>query len=330
MRKALFIAFILGEMVVAFILVAIIVHKISERREINVNVIDKGTIDFPLKNSKHLSHYYEPKANIQQKSKEKWLSFHPIYTINSDTLNEARNYPVKKSVDTFRIVTIGDSFTFGQYVNTKDNWTELLETKLSSTCTKKKYEVINIGVGGYDLAYSVNRYLSRGKKYNPDLLIFLLKDDDFSEIKDITANVKWDYVKKFESNPANASRLTEGTIDLNSAAFEEGIRELRKYYSEEEVVVYQLKNLQTLIDTNKNLFIMNVYTYSPQILTAISNQVEGHRNVTFEPNLIQPIQLIDQQYTYLPFDMHPNTKGHMLIADRVYNYLVTNKLVPCE
>ena len=58
---------------------------------------------------------------------------------------------IKKNKDTFRIITLGDSFTFGMYINTKDNWTELLEDKLNSDMGCKNismFEVINLGVGG--------------------------------------------------------------------------------------------------------------------------------------------------------------------------------------
>ena len=75
-------------------------------------------------------------------------------------------------------MTLGDSFTFGVYVNTEDNWTELLEDKLNSIkniCPNTDhFEVINLGVGGYDIEYAAKRYINRGKVYNPNIILLLL------------------------------------------------------------------------------------------------------------------------------------------------------------
>ena len=115
-----------------------------------------------------------------------------VYNINSDTFNERFDYEINKDDKTFRIITLGDSFTFGYIVDTKNNWTELLEDKLNQLhCANfDKIEVINLGVVGYDIQYSVERFKLRGKKYNPDLVLWLLKGDDFQEIKEIV-QPKW-------------------------------------------------------------------------------------------------------------------------------------------
>jgi lysophospholipase L1-like esterase len=100
------------------------------------------------------------------------------YTINKDTLNERYDYSVKKQPGVFRIMTIGDSFTYGLYTNTDRNWTELLEDKLNADlrCQKsRKVEVINLAVNGYDITYTVERFLKRGIKYNPDLVIWPIR-----------------------------------------------------------------------------------------------------------------------------------------------------------
>lgn len=93
-----------------------------------------------------LKYYYTLKPNLPESDSPDWLPYKAVYTINSDGLNERRDYTVAKDQGTFRIVTLGDSFTFGHFVNTSDNWTEKLEDLLhnDAKCRGKNFEVINL------------------------------------------------------------------------------------------------------------------------------------------------------------------------------------------
>lgn len=129
--------------------------------------------------SSELKHFYEIKANHIEEQHADWLWYTPIHTINKDSLNERYDYKIKKEKGTFRIIALGDSFTDGSWVHTKDNWTEQLEDYLNQNkvCdTIQKYEVINLGVQGYDLAYETERYVKRGVKYDPDLIVLPIVD----------------------------------------------------------------------------------------------------------------------------------------------------------
>jgi len=103
-----------------------------------------------------------------------WLGYTPAYTINSDTLNDGSEYQIQKPKDTYRIMTLGDSFTFGFYVNTYDSYPETLERLLNEQPCNNKFEVLNLGLPGYDIRQSLERFKRRGSKYNPDLVIWFL------------------------------------------------------------------------------------------------------------------------------------------------------------
>ena len=77
---------------------------------------------------------------------------------------------------------------------------------------------------------------------------------------------------------------------------------------------------------------MNVFTYEPDILDQINKEIIGKTNVVFEPNKLQikEIYKYHHKYNYLPFDGHPNNEGHILIKNKVRDYLIQNKLVPCN
>jgi len=73
-----------------------------------------------------LQYFYEPEPNTIE-NVNPWVPYKAIYTINSDSLNERFDYTTKKPDKTFRIVTLGDSYTYGLYVDTENNYSEKLD-----------------------------------------------------------------------------------------------------------------------------------------------------------------------------------------------------------
>ena len=320
------------ELLLIIILISIIAYKVLIERQVNITSIKKTDVIYSASNSADFEHYYEPKPNTLDSGEEKWLSFVPHYSINSDTLNEVKTYSQKKQNSVFRMVALGDSFTFGQYVNTKDNWTELLEVDLKKRCPKTAFEVINLGVYGYDLAFSFYRYEKRGEKYNPDLILFLLKEDDFDEIKNITAEAKWDFIDNFKKDPQNAEALKRELIEkeLNRMAALEGEAFLRKYYSESEVIDYQLRYLQRLVDMRRTLLVFNIFNFPPEIEKRIEAMMKKTPHALFETKKLQINELRNPPYNYLPYDSHATVKGNILIKERLMDYLIQNNLIPCK
>lgn len=324
--------FIISELLIIAGLLGLLAYKFFIKRQINITSIKKSNIIYSATHSANFEHYYEPKQDTLDSGEEKWLSFTPYYSINNDTLNETKTYTEKKENNIFRIVTLGDSFTFGQYVDTKNNWTELLEEELKARCPETPFQVINLGVYGYDLAFSFHRYEKRGEKYNPDLILFFLKEDDFDEIKNITAEVKWKFIDNFKKNPKNIEAL-KGTYiekELNRMAALEGDTHLRKYFSESEVIDYQLQYLKQLINFKRKMLIFNIFEYPYKIEKKIIETIHRARNVFFEAKQLQIPELEKPPYNYLPYDSHATVKGNALIKDRLVHYLLEKNLIPCE
>ena len=70
--------------------------------------------------------------------------------INSKGLRDY-DYTYSKPANTYRILVLGDSITFGWGVELKDTYSKYLERKLNQTDLGTKFEVINTGVGNYNL-----------------------------------------------------------------------------------------------------------------------------------------------------------------------------------
>ncbi|MFA5156563.1 MAG: hypothetical protein WC532_04150 [Candidatus Omnitrophota bacterium] len=80
-------------------------------------------------------------------------------------------YKISKDKDTFRVVLIGDSATFGRMLSFEDSIGERLRSALSSACPGRKVEVLNMGVEGYNSAQELEVLKAKGLKYGPDLVV---------------------------------------------------------------------------------------------------------------------------------------------------------------
>lgn len=293
---------------------------------VSVNFIKKGAIIFT--SNQELKYFFEPRASTTIEDKVEWLSFIPKYTINSDSLNEQANYSISKPKNTFRIITLGDSFTYGQYVNTEDNWSSLLEKKLNNLFICKdmnKFEVINLGVPGYDIKYSVKRFELRGEKYDPDLVIWFLKDDDFNIINEYFIPKEQELVHQLDfdiNNPSEFDSKNGGPI-----IFLKIIEEIKKELGDKIFIDYQtnaLKKMNTLY--KKKLLIITFPTTNIQYQSIMEKFVVSRQNGYLYKNLTN-IYKIDGLFF---LDGHPNLKGHQVIANDLFNYLIKNKIISCN
>lgn len=97
---------------------------------------------------------------------------------NQDGLRGPREYARPKPEDTYRIMLLGDSQTFGQGVEFEETYGQVLETALRARVPDRPIEVINTGVGGYNL-YQEAAYLEHtGVSYEPDLILVLFIQND--------------------------------------------------------------------------------------------------------------------------------------------------------
>lgn len=88
-----------------------------------------------------------------------------------------KEYPIDKPTDSsLRIYSTGDSFTYGWLLNNvNDSYPKMLEKKLYEKLGRK-VEVINGSYPGFSLAEKVQRYISQGVRYHPDIVLLQVTD----------------------------------------------------------------------------------------------------------------------------------------------------------
>lgn len=96
--------------------------------------------------------------------------FTVTYSINSSGMRDY-NHPIHKPQGTYRIMVLGDSFTFGVGVPMEGTYPKVLERLLNGQNTTKRFEVINTGVPGYGTDQEYNYFVHEGIAYQPDMVI---------------------------------------------------------------------------------------------------------------------------------------------------------------
>jgi len=282
-----------------------------------ITKINKNDISFS--NQKNgLKYFYEPKPNNIEDWTRDWLDYEVKNTINSDSLNERYDYSVVKDKNTFRIITLGDSFTFGQYADTKDNYSEILEDLLNKNkpCKEiKRFEVINLGVYGYDIEYEVERFKKRGVKYDPDLLIWLISQGNFQKINEKALPLEKQLIEQgvtgFDQNTKRYTPLVEA-IDRSS-------KDLGKQF----IFDYQAERFYLMKSIYQNkLLILNHNHIHENVRELIKIFISLNLNYSFFENLFP--YLDDNGFKLA--DNHPNRKGHKKMAYDLYSYLIKNVL----
>ncbi|MDE2951214.1 MAG: hypothetical protein OXT68_10645 [Chloroflexota bacterium] len=92
------------------------------------------------------------------------------FTVNSAGMRSQREFSKEPLPNTLRIAAFGDSFTAGDDVNDAQVWTNQLELNLIEQGIRA--EVLNFGVGGYDMGQALLRWRAIGQKFQPDIVIF--------------------------------------------------------------------------------------------------------------------------------------------------------------
>ncbi|KPJ87728.1 MAG: hypothetical protein AMS18_14255 [Gemmatimonas sp. SG8_17] len=84
----------------------------------------------------------------------------------------SRHEEVHKPTGVFRIVTLGDSFTWGDKIaETDSTWPAILETALARDAGADRIEVISLAQRGYTTANEAELLQRLGWQFNPDLVI---------------------------------------------------------------------------------------------------------------------------------------------------------------
>jgi len=90
-------------------------------------------------------------------------------------------WQVTKPTNTYRIIALGDSMTFGAFVSNEFTWPKQLERKLNSLDLALKFEVFNMAGLEFDTGTPEELEILKkfGLKYKPDMIILQYYNNDW-------------------------------------------------------------------------------------------------------------------------------------------------------
>ncbi|MFT7624295.1 MAG: lysophospholipase L1-like esterase [Myxococcota bacterium] len=273
-------------------------------------------------------------------------------TISSQGFRD-REYAATKPEGTRRILALGDSSTFGHDVALEDTWHAILEKRLERRLQRRpgdRWEVINAGVTGYTSSLALRMYREHGRSLDPDIVVLYIG------LNDVIAKYHLsDDAILARSGPDLARRLQNsvllhlhtwllikrGVNAISSWVEGDAARAPVARVSEEQY----LQNLRALARETTTDGARLVLISSPvcKEWTAGLHDAEGvyrrrallHEEAArLDVPLLYVRRLTEAAETFnaaLFLDsVHPNPRGHGLLAERLHELLESENLLSSE
>ena len=268
--------------------------------------------------------------------------------INSHGMRD-REYPVAKPRHTFRILAIGDSFTYGQGVAQAETYAKRLEAMLNERLGDRgiHFEVLNAGVRGYNTHQEMIHLQEIGLQFDPDLILvgFVLNDAELGHLglKDVRSGLWLIRVKEWMKHNMVSYRFLRNQVKRLIERFKgrggSSVAPLRLAAKRKPSPGWDLcrKSLKSIaaIAKVRNIPAMLVifpYLYDlddtypfkgEHALVAKSGRESGMKVLDLLPEFmgLEPSAL-----WVSPTDGHPNATGHLIAAEEIYKAMLSQAL----
>jgi lysophospholipase L1-like esterase len=302
-------------------------------------------------------------AQIYQISTDPLIRFEyrPNYTPGSESFDESTKafatnssgfrdieFTPSKSPGTQRIIALGDSITAGNGVDDPSKtYSKQLEKIMNGAGEGAKFEVFNMGVGGYNTLQEVETLRAKGLRYGPDTVVIGFCVNDFSwqaspfarmtqnldpKQKEMLGIMQWES-NAWVNTLLNRSRLAffayyqiQGRLGASSRTYnvndfsvegqdpvDMGLKILGQLQAEHGFQSYLF-----IIPAFDNPFSAYGYADIHQKVFGLAQKHGGIRVI----DLLGDFRAIADNPEHLTFDgLHPNEAGHEAIARMIAKYL---------
>ena len=280
------------------------------------------------------------------------FTFYRHYHLNSRGFRDLER-TVEKPPGTFRILALGDSFTFGAGVRDADDvYTRVLESRLAAR-SMSRIEVINLSKKGWSTEQERRAMRNEGWDYSPDLVVlgYYLNDPETEEIKKALAEASrsarilpYPYGKFLYAMSFTYYITERKLMSMFPSRFGyEFPWEERDYYvhiHNPENLAAHRRILAGLVDDIQGREIPIVILIFPQMFLANDDpypyaSMHAHVKELAESKDVLVVDLLDtlrasslKRFTVSRFDDHPNVEVHRVAAERLFAELTAHGLVP--
>ncbi|MGK0388592.1 MAG: hypothetical protein ACI94Y_001322 [Maribacter sp.] len=235
--------------------------------------------------------------------------------------NRDKEYSISKPEKTIRGLVFGDSYTMGSGVEIENVYHSIIEQTLNEQSDSINYELVNFGVGGYNLLNYKGLMEDKTLEYDPDFIVidycafnnFFLPPEKHYEgnykvkIKKSSGTPFFSYYLSglVERSFASTTKKQMFGIKPKEKAFMDQIFKKYSEFSEANNIPIIISVLAVL-EENGNLAIIQE--------TAAKYKIP----ITDSYGMIDPAEL--SKYTISKLDHHPNAKANKIYADDVLNF----------
>jgi lysophospholipase L1-like esterase len=253
-----------------------------------------------------------------------------------------RDFSTAKPEGVFRIMLVGDSFTFGEGVRLEDTFAVGVERILRAELgTKVDLEVLNVALGAWGTRAEYHYLMKEGLGFEPDLvvLVFVPNDaqyaggldiwQDFRAIYEAPALLRRSYLGSWVySNVARivlGRRYVEGLVDGAMAKREEWTGTMA-----------MLKDMRRFVNEAGSRYAIVIFPFMYELndrypIAPVHELVGEAAREKGIPYLDLLPSFIGRSYTDLwvhPSDQHPNERGHEIAARAMADFLISEELIP--
>jgi len=303
-----------------------------------------------------------PDFSMVGKSPDSFLG--PVeYTHNSKGLRD-EEYPYQKPEGTYRILVLGDSFTYGDGVQRSEAFPEILESLLKK---HGSFEVINTGVTGYGLTQETLYYETEGYKYEPDLVMLVFFHNDLTDLvkekeppkpqfqlvngKLVLRNFPYPRPSELETRDGEEEWLSAGEVLMQPLRFSEtraliegavetkAPRCLKPFnppayweYAWQTVEAILIRLHESVEEHGSQLVVVTTPPHKEWMGCWTSHEAEVMDYICIQRRIphIDLLPGFSQEGTqpYFRRDLHWNAEGHRLAAHIIYDQLVAVDFEP--
>ena len=251
-------------------------------------------------------------------------------TVNSQGLR-VKEFDLVKPSGTYRIAVIGDSYTFGDGVNIEETYHSLLEDRLNQVSDSLRFELINFGLGGYNLLNYHGVIAAKALAYQPDLVLISFcgnNDDDIAKAPQYSEPYKghrfiqyaW-FIRHFQ-----LLRSVGAVVDIGRR--KEGIAKQTKLAEKKAFVTQMFSEFGKLQAESGVPFLVAYLSMAdapPEKADLVCNlsQENGFRFIDTSP-VVDTLGNIED-YWFHATDHHPNAAMHRIYADILQKHFMVVK-----
>lgn len=258
-----------------------------------------------------------------------------------------KGFTEEKSANAFRILFLGDSFTFGIGASEGNGFVEALAKHFETRKGTVQVEVMNAGTPGSDPVFHLQVLKRQMLKYKPDLVVMLLNDSDIEDLSRRGGIERFNesgFLKERE-RPWFAplfrhSMLVRGVFmgllkySWDMISPEEQI--LRREMAVSELIKAGVDFLKIAQDEKfEHLVLFHPYPnrFSVGLLQEMHQVADGFtqagvRNADITKLMTDQMPKDKWLEYYWPIDLHFNDKGYLIMANAVLKVMEDESLIP--